>query len=46
MGLLAKASVATDGSKFKVVKQPQSELHARKGGAASGPARGERRRYL
>ena len=41
MGLLAKASVAIDGSKFKA--EPRQELHARQDGAADGADRGERR---
>jgi transposase len=43
MGLLTQASVAIDGSKFKAVKQPRQELHARQDGAAHGADRGERR---
>jgi len=43
MGLLAKASVAIDGSKFKAVNNRDRNFRAREGGAAPGTARGERR---
>jgi len=36
MGLLAKASVAIDGSKFKAVNSRDKQLHERKDGAAPG----------
>jgi transposase/macrodomain Ter protein organizer (MatP/YcbG family) len=35
MGLLTKASVAIDGSKFQGRQYPRQELHAREGGATS-----------
>jgi transposase len=41
MGLLATASVAIDGSKFKAVNKPGQELHTSEGGAAASPAGGE-----
>ena len=43
MGLLATASVAIDGSKFKAVNNRDKELHTGEGGAAACPAGGERR---
>jgi hypothetical protein len=33
MGLLTKASVAIDGSKFKAANKPRQEFHAREDGA-------------
>ncbi len=38
LGLLTKASVAIDGSKFKVVEQSRQELHPRESRAAPGAA--------
>ena len=43
MGLLAKASVAIDGSKFKAVNNRDKNFTRGKGGAAAGAAGGERR---
>jgi len=46
MGLLAKASVAIDGSKFKAVNSRDNNFTKGKDGAAPGADRGERARYL
>ena len=39
MGLLTKASVAIDGSKFKAVNNRGPQLYARESGAAPGASR-------